>query len=94
MRKGTAALVLRTIFEALLYKRSPHLDELKQVTRDLTFHIGIYLPGEGSDPFSIDRNISLLYRSDLNHGRRWRLCGRLRRGTRDGDAQEGREQDT
>jgi hypothetical protein len=29
MRKGTAALVLRTIFEALLYKRSPHLDELK-----------------------------------------------------------------
>jgi hypothetical protein len=29
MRKGAAALVLRTIFEALLYKRSPHLDELK-----------------------------------------------------------------
>jgi hypothetical protein len=29
MRKGTAALVMRTIFEALLYKRSPHLDELK-----------------------------------------------------------------
>jgi len=29
MRKGTAALVLRTIFEGLLYKRSPHLDELK-----------------------------------------------------------------
>jgi hypothetical protein len=29
MRRGTAALVLRTIFEGLLYKRSPHLDELK-----------------------------------------------------------------
>jgi integrase len=29
MRKGTAALVMRTIFEALLYKRSPHLEELK-----------------------------------------------------------------
>ena len=29
MRKGTAALVLRTIFEGLLYKRSPHLDELR-----------------------------------------------------------------
>jgi hypothetical protein len=29
LRKGTSALVLRTIFEALLYKRSPRLDELK-----------------------------------------------------------------
>jgi integrase len=29
MRRGTAAIVLRTIFEGLLYKRSPHLDELK-----------------------------------------------------------------
>jgi hypothetical protein len=29
MRTGTAALVLRTIFEALLYRRCPHLDQLK-----------------------------------------------------------------
>ena len=29
LRTGTLTLVLRTIFEGLLYKRSPHLDQLK-----------------------------------------------------------------
>ena len=40
----------------------------KQVARDLRFHVGIHLPGESSDPFSINGNISLLDGCDLNHG--------------------------
>ena len=46
MRNGTQVLVLRTIFEGLLYIRSPHLDELS--VEDLQAVIARRPPRTGS----------------------------------------------
>jgi hypothetical protein len=73
MRKGTAALVLRTIFEALLYKRSPHLDELK--IEDLQEVIARRPPRTGS---YCAVALSRVWPVWAPFPKRWRLSGRFK----------------
>ena len=40
----------------------------EEIAGDLCFHVGVHLSGEASDPFSVNRNISLLDRRDFYDG--------------------------
>jgi len=73
MRRGTAALVLRTIFEGLLYKRSPHLDELK--IEDLRQMIARKPPALEATAWSRSR---VFWRAWALSPKRWRSSVRSR----------------
>ena len=45
----------------------------EQIASDLRFYVSIHLPGEGPNPFSIKRNVSLLDGCDLYDGWWWSL---------------------